>query len=64
MKRYFEHKLTRFLSWLLYYSDDIKNTIALYNEIRDIKSRLNKLEKAEKERGYKGKNKDIWGDHA
>jgi len=64
MKRYFEHKLTRFLNWILYYSDDIKNTIALYNDIRDIKARLNKLEKAEGERDYKAKNKNIWGDHA
>jgi len=64
MKRYFERKLTHFLNWILYYSDDMKNTIVLYNDIRDIKSRLKKLEKSEEERAYKDKNKDICGDHA
>ena len=64
MKRYFERKLTRFVNWILYYSEDIKNTISLYNDIREIKARLNKLEKSEEKRDYKDKNKQIWGDHA
>lgn len=64
MKLCFERKLTRFLNWILYYSDDVKNTMALYNDIREIKARLKKLEEAEISCKVSEKDKRIYGDHA
>jgi RAB protein geranylgeranyltransferase component A len=53
MNLFLQKRLTRFLNWILYYSDDIQNANGLYQEIREIKYHLKQLEKAEKERAIK-----------
>lgn len=66
MPLYLQRKLTRFLNWILYYSDDINNVMTLYNDIREIKCRLKKMEEAEAKRTAQvwEKDKRIYGDHA
>lgn len=61
MKDYLQIKISQFCTWIVMRSDQEH---LIRQKINGLTNRIERLEKAEEERIYKDKNKDIWGDHA